>query len=368
MEELVDAVLNQSRIPTPAGSLPAVDHEVGGELMQVLSRLAWKTGEEKYREVAFRMADYFLLHSLPTEKPLLSLDDHGCEVIGGLSEVYILADRNDPERHHQYRKPLYSMLDRILEIGRNKDGFFYMDIDPVSGKVLKDELTDNWGYNYNAFLAVAELDDHQPYREAVRYVLGNLPRVQGYPWEGDIADGYADSIESGLNLLNRIPVEDGFRWVDHETDHLMSKQGKDGVIAGWHGDGNFARTVLMYALWKTQGCRIEPWRGDVSFGAIGVGDEVLVSLRSDWPWKGRLIFDRPRHRLTFRLPFDYARLNQFPEWFTVDSAKLYQVEEHGKVNTLSGEELLKGVPVELERNSRSAPVRIRVRPVEANSG
>lgn len=44
MKELVDAVLDQSKIATPAGPLPAVDHEVGGELMQVLSRLAWRTG------------------------------------------------------------------------------------------------------------------------------------------------------------------------------------------------------------------------------------------------------------------------------------------------------------------------------------
>jgi hypothetical protein len=362
MKELVDAVLEQSNIETPAGLLPAVDHEVGGELMQALSRLAWMTGERRYRDMAFRLADYFLLHALPTANERLSLDDHGCEVIGGLAEAYVLAAGTDPERYPRYRERLYSMMDTILEFGCDRNGFFYMEINPVKGEILNDELTDNWGYDYNAFLTVAELDDHDPYRNAVRYALSNLPKVTGYPWEGDSADGYADSIESGLNLLNRIPVKEGFRWVDHETAHLMAKQGEDGVIAGWHGDGNYARTLQMYALWKTQGCRIEPWRADVSFGAITSGEEVLISLHSRWPWRGKLIFDRPRHRDTFRLPFDYPRLNQFPEWFTVEAQAYYRIENDGTLRTLHGGELLEGIPVELKGDSEGAEVRIRVGP------
>ena len=58
----------------------------------------------------------------------------------------------------------------------------------------------------------------------IRFALENVHKHTGYPWEGDIADGYADSIESGLNLLNRIPVESGFEWVEHETKHMLAKQ------------------------------------------------------------------------------------------------------------------------------------------------
>jgi len=264
MVELVDGILEHAEIETPVGPLPAIDHEVAGELMQILSRFYWMTGQEKYQVAAFQYADYFLFYSHPADQPKLSLDDHGCEVIGGLSEVYFLASRKDPGRYRKYQKPLYRLLDRILEIGRNENGLFYMAIDPVNGKVLNDELTDNWGYDYNAFLTVASTDNYEPYRQAVRFALENVHKHTSYPWEGDIADGYADSIESGLNLLNRIPVASGFRWVEHEIRHMLVKQGDDGVVEGWHGDGNYARTAIMVALWKTKGCRIEPWRADVS--------------------------------------------------------------------------------------------------------
>ena len=350
MIELMDGILDHAEIETPVGVLPAIDHEVGGEMMQTLSRLYWLTRNERYRTFAFRYADYFLLHALPTQQPRLSLDDHGCEVIGGLSEVYFLAAETDQKRHKNYKKPMYKMLDRVLEIGRNENGLFYMTIDPVNGKVLRDELTDNWGYDYDAYLTVAQVDNYQPYRDAVRFVLEHVQNETGYPWEGDIADGYADSIESGLNLLNRIPVESGFKWVEHETAHLLAKQQDDGVIAGWHGDGNYTRTAIMYALWKTQGCHIEPWRADVSFGAVRKGDELWVSIHSRWPWKGKLIFDMPRHREYFHIPIDYARLNQFPEWFTAEKKASYEMttitDAQELPQTVSGYDLLKGFPVE----------------------
>ena len=137
MFELVDGILDRATVESPVGILPATDHEVGGELMQILSRMYWMTGNERYKDFAFRYGDYFLFHALPTEREKLSLDDHGCEVIGGLSEVYLIASEKDPQRHKKYKKPMYKMLDRVLEIGRNENGLFYMAIDPVKGKVLR---------------------------------------------------------------------------------------------------------------------------------------------------------------------------------------------------------------------------------------
>lgn len=348
---LVDSVLDHAAVDTPVGLLPAADHEVGGEMMQVLTRLYWMTGNLRYRETAFRFADYFLFHKMPTQQETLSLDDHGCEVIGGLSEVYYLAAKTDADRHRRYRAPMHAMLDRILEVGRNENGLLYMRINPVSKTVLNDELTDNWGYDYNAYLTVAEVDDHEPYREAVRHALENVHKHTGYPWEGDIADGYADSIESGLNLLNRIPVESGFEWVEHETLHMLRKQRDDGVVEGWHGDGNYARTAITVALWKTQGCQVQPWRADVAVGAVDRKGALYVSIRSDWPWEGRIIFDRPRHQEYFGIPTDYPRLNQFPEWHTVEKSATYEVTtqqgENETTRTLTGTTLRNGLPVVL---------------------
>jgi len=370
MVDLAEGILEYAEIETPVGILPATDHEVGGELMQVFSRLYWMTGKEKYKTTAFRYADYFLFHAHPAKEAKLSLDDHGCEVIGGLSEVYFLASQEDQERYQKYKEPLYALLDRVLEVGRNENGLFYMAIDPINGKVLNDELTDNWGYDYNAFLTVAEVDNYEPYRKAVLFALENVHNETGYPWEGDIADGYADSIESGLNLLNRIPVVSGFEWVEHEAKHMLAKQGDDGVIAGWHGDGNYARTAIMVALWKTQGCRIEPWRADVSYGAVMNGDELLLSVQSHWPWKGEIIFDRARHLENFNLPVDYPRLNQFQEWFTVNKNSSYRliVSDNGKEldeRTVKGSTLLEGFQIATKgtavRPTGKKPVRLKVR-------
>jgi len=365
MLELVGGILDHASVETPVGLLPAIDHEVGGELMQVLSRLYWMTGEARYQEFALRFGDYFLFHALPIDQSSLSLDDHGCEFIGGLSEVYLLAAHTDADRHRRYREPLYALLDRILEVGRNPNGLFYMRIDPSAGKVLNEELTDNWGYDYNAFLTVSMVDNYEPYREAVQFALEHVHLHTGYPWEGDIADGYADSIESGLNLLNRIPTENGFEWVEHETLHMLEKQRPDGVIEGWHGDGNYARTAIMVALWKTQGCQVQPWRADLSLGATQHEGNLYVGLRTDWPWQGRLVFDIPRHRENFGMPMDYPRLNQFPEWFTVEPGSSYHVvtESEDKLSEkiVAAATLRSGLPLSL---SRGETIRLSVRLAE----
>jgi len=324
---LLDGILAESKTPSQVGPLPADSHEVNGEMMQTLARFYWMNRNEAYRTMAFRIADHYLLHRLPIDEDRLSFDDHGCEVIGGLSEVYYLAAHTDPSRRERYRDPMHAILDRALAVGRNADGYFYNAVNPKTGKVLRDGLTDNWGYNYNAFLTVADLDDHVPYRQAVSETLGRLHTVEDYAWEGGGADGYADAIEGAINLLNRLPSDAGFRWVDERAAIMLAKQRPDGIIEGWHGDGNYARTAILYALWKTKGLTIDPWRADVIIGAEHGKDGALrVVIRSDWPWTGKILFDRPRHREYLHLPTDYPRLNQFPEWFTADRDTAYDVQ------------------------------------------
>ena len=360
MISLVDDIWKHASTETPVGILPATDHEVCGELMQSISRIYWRTGDDRYREWAFRLADYSFLHHLPIEDKRLGLDDHGCEIIGGLSEVYFLAAHVDPARRDRYRQPMYRILDKVLEIGRNEHGLLFDAVNPRTGEVLGKGFTDNWGYNYNAFLTVAQLDNIPRYREAVVHVLRNIHRYADYQWEGGGSDGYADSIEGGINLLNRIPVPEAFDWVDVSTDIMLKKQRDDGIIEGWHGDGNYARTAIMYALWKTQGLSIEPWRADVAFGAVVDEEGVLkVFLRSDWPWSGKLKFDIPRHQVYLHLPHDYPRLNQFPEWFTVQEGVKYKVSIDGSDGvSRTGKKLHSGLSLELKQNT---PVKITVR-------
>jgi hypothetical protein len=74
------------------------------------------------------------------------------------------------------------------------------------------------------------------------------------------------------------------------------------------------------------------------------GDKLLISLTANEPWKGKLIFDRQRHKTNMRLPLDYPRINQFPEWFTVVAGKRYTVGGR----KFSGEDLASGIPITLE--------------------
>lgn len=355
-----DSIWKYAPYETPYGRIPSNDFEVNGEQLQVLCRFYWMTGDPRYREWAFRLTDYYLLDYLPTDTERLSLDDHGCEIISGLTEGYLLAAYTDPERREKYREPIHRMLNRILEIAANEDGLFHMVINPKTGEIVTSELTDNWGYDYNGVLTVAQLDNDSRYYEAVRHVLENINRYLDYPWENRGSDGYADSIEGGINLLNRIPVESGFQWVDASMEIMLAKQRPDGIIEGWHGDGNFARTAIMYALWKTQGTHIQPWRADVAFGAVRGGETLCLTVRSDWIWSGVVQFDIPRHKVTFHLPSDYPRINQFPEWFTVDPERTYRVTVDGvDWGTKKGRELREGLSIQTQAN---VPIHLSVSP------
>ena len=50
------------------------------------------------------------------------------------------------------------------------------------------------------------------------------------------------------------------------------------------------------------------------------------------------------------LPIDWPRINQFPEWFTVESDKEYQLADltYKTTNKIYGSELINGVDLNLE--------------------
>lgn len=355
---MLDDVWKHGAVGTEVGTLPSASHEVAGDLLQVCSRMYWMTGNDAHRRQAFLLGDYFLLHHPPTEAEQLRLDDHGCEVINGLSEAYFIAAKTDPEKHAQWRGPMHKMLDRILEVARDGNGLFYNLVNPVTGEVKSDELTDNWGYDYNAFAVAAKIDNAPKYCEAVEFVLGNLPKAKDYKWEGGGSDGYADSLEGGLNLINRFPVPEAAEWADHVARLLLDKPRDTGIVEGWHGDGNFARTALMYAFWKSQGAWAEPWRNDLRVGAArGEDGAVYFTVSSDWPWKGKLRFDIPRHAEHLRMPEDYPRLNQFPEWFTVAEGSEYATAD-GK---MTGEALRGGLDIAV---APGKPFRLALKPAK----
>ncbi len=366
MIAILDDIWLYAQVSTPFGKIPSENVELNGEMMQVLSRVYWMTGDEKYLEWAIRLADYYLLgnHHPTRDFTKLRLRDHGCEVISGLCEVYVMVHFVAPQKKDVYKKPLNEMLQRILKAGTNQHGMFYNVINPQTGEAINSRLADTWGYTYNGYYSVFLLDSIDAYRNAVLTVLRNLNFYENYNWESNSADGYADAIESALNLYAREPVQEAAEWIDSQTQimwHMQDSAYSDratewagsGIIEGWHGDGNFARTTIMYNLWKTQGTIIEPWRKDVIYGAIQNNDKVYIVLKSEKEWKGVLKFDVPRHRENMNLPFDYPRINQFPEWFVAESDKRYTVKtcQSNTKETFTGSELAKGINVHLKDDS-----------------
>ena len=365
MIAIIDDVWALAPVETAFGALPSLNVEVNGEQLQVLSRLYWMTGEQKYLDWAIRLGDYYLLgENHPTRDfEALRLNDHGCEIVSGLCELYASVHFALPEKKSEYRDAIHEMLDRILEVGRNEDGLFYVSVNPKTGEILENKVRDNWGYNFNGYYTVYLLDGEERYRDALLQAFSHLEKYRNYDWEGGSADGFADAIEGCLNLYKHEAADGVEDWLDSETAIMWSLQDssyrssalqwKDqGIIEGWHGDGNFARTTIMYCLWKSQGTTLHPWRKDLLAGAHLEDSVLYISLRAEGEWEGRLAFDTPRSKQNMQMPLDWPRINQFPEWYTVSAGKKYEVSmgtpgSREKRGIYSGEELARGLSVKL---------------------
>jgi hypothetical protein len=334
------------------GGYMAPTEEINGDLLQLLSRIFWITGDRKYLDRAVKIGDYYMSGERDlTKVNYLRIRDHGCEIIGGLSELYFALHFAIPKKQAQYKEPFHKLLDRVLEIGRNEDGLFYNAVNMNTGEVADSGMADTWGYVLDAFYTVWLLDKTVSYREAVLKSFSRLyEKYRNFAWEGKSQDGYADALESGINLMNREPDPGVEKWIDSEIKVMWGKQQEDGIIEGWHGDGNFARTTIMYCLWKTLGAHVIPWRKDVIIGAEKSGDEIIWVLTSEKEWEGTLVFDHERHKEILHLPLDYTRLNQFPEWFTVKPDRNYILKSSvsGISGKYKGNELINGIPVRIE--------------------
>jgi dienelactone hydrolase len=337
---LVEAMFAHAPQASDFGSLPADDTEVNGETLQVLSRLYFLTGERKFLDWAQRIGDAYCFEVLPRSGYLpparwdfqnhraladrFSLNDHGNEIVGGLSELYVAAQAGAPDKAARYRAPLKAMSARLLDRARNADGLWVELVRPSDGGVIDARTPDTWGYALSGVATLSLAMRDSVGARAARKALRHLDQGRYLDWAGG-ADSYADSIEGGLVLLNRFPAKAGWSWFGKVLPVFLGKQREDGIVEGWYGDGNYARTALMAGLYYTQGARCHPWRTDLRLGAIRRGGRLLLALQAKEAWSGRVLFDRPRHRLHLGLPFNYPRLNEFPEWYAVDPAATYEV-------------------------------------------
>jgi len=344
MRAIADALWERADIETQYGKLVSRNLEVNGDQMQVLIRLFGLTGDRRYLEYAQRIADYYLNN--PRFVPR-HLDDHGCELIGGLGLLQGVESTVAPEVEQRRRPLIKKMLDTILDRGFNSDGLMLHTLADTPGPHDDKDLTDNWGYNYVSFYCYYLVTGDEKYRDVIRTPLLNLakPKYHLYPWEGTNIDGHADSIEGALYLLNVVPVKQGITWADREVaDALIGKP----IPGTSKFECNAIRTVTLYALSKTQGVHLTKWRDDIKLGAARDGDGVVISVSTKEPWEGNLVFDIPRHKLWLNFEHDWPRINYLPEYFTVDPAKQYDVRVGtGEPRTVSGRSLRDGLPVKL---------------------
>jgi hypothetical protein len=377
---VVDAIIRESRHPSKSGVLPGRGTEVNGNMLQVCGRMSYALGREDYAEFAARIAEAMVRQALPANGGLLPMEydysadkvidatvklrDHGNEAVLGLAEVYAMAVARSAEPRWQARagewaEPLARLFETVLTHGVDGGGRLVVSMRVSPPGPSTDKITDNWGYVLCGTLLFTEAARRHGKLDALRLaklearvdqvaraVFARLPATA---WGGSM-DSDADAVESAIYLAALRPALRGeaLGWADRQIDMMFARQRSDGIVDDHYLDGNFIRTSLMYADARSGGWRVEPWREDVSVGFAddGRGRTALVVSCLE-PYSGRLVPDQPRHRSIMKLPWNWPRLNSWPEW---PPAEGMTVTEASGVQASVGAAPPEGFRVELPAN------------------
>jgi hypothetical protein len=360
MTELADAIIAKCEVQSRFGPLPSRESEINGNVLQTLCRLGFAAARPDYFEHAGRIGDAAIVQMLgardatgglpvkrfdyPNDRPapkdggLVQLRDHGNETAVGMSEVFALAValRKGPEweaRVERWKEPLARMFETILERGVRADGLVVNTLDARTLKPTNPEPCDNWGYLLSGAILFVEAAEHGGClpRERCRAILARVDAIatavtktDGLPWEGTHHDGWADSVESALYVASRrVEVRKSLLdWADVQIGYMYKCQRADGFVSGDYLDGNFIRTAMMYADMRAGGCRLVPWRKGVrvGLGTCANGNAAIAVIGGSEGFEGRLVPDFERHSARMHLPWDWARINSWPEWAGVEGA------------------------------------------------
>jgi hypothetical protein len=357
--------------------------EALGNMLQVLSRLYVMSGEQRYLNAAEEIGDALLLDpKTDTFRKMVqrrdSFRDHGCEMIPGLAELFVVECKRGGERAELYRKPLKTILDQILEASAHPEtGLFCGDMDK-DGNTVWLQPPDTWGYVLFAYDNFDRATGGTGYRTAIekpiRWLLGNrkdferLRQAKLWP-QAAHRDTWSDSHESMIILANRLGVFDQqvFDWLDWMTlqsEHRRHVDKQYGPYLNAHDDGSTGRCLCTHMMACSRGVRHEPFQEGLRIGGMPLGKGLVLTLQSEAAYQGRLRFDGPRCVYPTG-SLDWARLNEMPGWFVVQPAEEYIVSLEGDTEqTVLGRELIDGVSVTVEPGEVRV---VRVGKVEAVS-
>lgn len=383
MEEVAQEVNRRAPVTTGRGPIPGQDTEINGDLLIYLPRLYWATRNPTYLAMAQRIADLYLLDLLPRtdhlpplywdfarnrlgrhpHAGLVKYRDHGNELIFGLTELYFLERQLRLPAAERHGAPIRAMLDRILVVGRTPDGLWF-DAVRISDGEVKPRVIDTWGYLLNALQTFDLAEGTRRYEAEILRALRGAASRKSFGWENQHQDGYADALEGMMYMLPWFDLPACRAWVDDEMEVLYGFQQPDGFVNRTYLDGNFIRTVLLYARYKAQGARARPWREDVLLGGVRdpADGSLVLHLAAGQAWSGRLSLDPPMHRDLWGMPLNYPRINAPPQWFPVAAETPFTVEGLDNApRRVTGADLQAGMPVRLAAGE-SRTIRVRFSP------
>lgn len=341
--------------------------EALGNMLQSLSRLYVISGDRRYLEAAEEIGDALLLDpNVDTFRKMVerrdSFRDHGCEMIPGLAELFVVECKLGSQRAKSYREPLAKVLDSILQTSAHPvTGLFCGDLDK-NGDTVWLEPPDTWGYvlfSYENFDRATGTDRYrQAIEKPIRWLLENRKNFEACKkaklWpQAAHRDTWSDSHESMIILANRLGIFDRqvFEWLDWMTlqsEHRKHLDEQYGPYLNAHDDGSTGRCLCTHMMACSQGVRHAPFQEGLRLGARPCGDGLVLSLESDKPYEGKLRFDWPRGVYPAGT-LDWARLNEMPEWFVVEPDRKYAVTLNGEREQVTrGRALIDGLRVGVE--------------------
>ncbi len=367
MVRLTDAMLAVAR--DRGGAFSAFrGHEPWGNMLQTLARLYVFSGDEDYLLAAEEIADRLLLDSKHAIEQV-RYRDHGCELTPGLAELFVVESKLHRSKAESYRLPLKRLLDHILAAAAQPATGLFSVRSEAGDQWL--QPADTWGYVLFAYENYDRATGDGHYRPAIekplRWLLEHRADFDSYKqsrWPRAVsADDWSDSYESMVVLWNRYPqVGSGFAWLDWATlQHVHRRPGGDfGPYTGGHFDGSTGRTLCIHMMLCSQGVRAVPFQPGVGVGALQQNGTLLLTVRSDAPYSGKLCFDGPRTEYR-QAAIDWARINEMPQWYVVRPEAEYSVTVGRQPpRRLPGRQLLDGIAIEMDPQT---PLKIHLKRV-----